>query len=213
MESKWSSRFIMFVCLWVFHFWFPTELTERPWQTGSGIYTSKSSVCSVLLCKKDVLNTTQSRGQKDLCNCKARWQKHTSHVVFCPFLGDIRKVPWQQNVPHLFDLLVKYVEEKFAAWRVWLTGTNQILQQGGQRSPPGTSSRFPELKKTACMCSKLATVSQDWLHLVKRLTQVKLPPANSPKQLDLEEEKTNPTDEPFPWTCECAVMACNMCTV
>lgn len=83
MESKWRSRFITFICLGVFHFWFPTELRERPCQTGSGTYTSKSSVCSVLLCK-DVLNTTQSRGQKDLCNCKAWWQEDLM-LYFAPF--------------------------------------------------------------------------------------------------------------------------------
>lgn len=39
-----------------------------------------------------------------------------------------------------------------------------------------------------------------------------IPPANSPKQQDLEGEKTNAADEPFPWTRERAVMACNMCS-
>lgn len=72
------------ICLWLFHFWFPTELIERPCQTVSGTYTSKSSVCLVLLCKEDVLNTTQREGQKDLLlNCHRACKVTKRCVSYC----------------------------------------------------------------------------------------------------------------------------------
>lgn len=137
-----------------------------------------------------------------------RRQKDASHVVFCPFLGDTRKVVWQQRVAHPFDLTVKHLEGKICCMKRLAHWHKPSTAAGRMQVTTWGPFKISRIKK-ACMWSRLATASQDWLHSVKWLTQVMLSPANSPKQLDLDEDKTSPTKEPFPCTSECAVMSSN----